>query len=153
MTRIAPILPALILPVLLAACSDGLRLTKPAAQAPAVSDAPDDVIRPPERPGDGVEVAAVTDTSVVPSATGTAESGDLGVTVASLGNAAEPGLWLKTPLVTVEGQGTVAYGGKTSQANLIPIAGPKTSGSRASLQLMQALGAPLTGLPEFRVSR
>jgi len=144
---------ALLLPFLLAACADGLRLTKPNAEAPVAATAPDDVIRPPDRPGDTVEMAAVEDTAVVPSASGPAESGDLGVTVASLGNAAEPGMWLKTPLVKVDGPGTVAYNGQTAEANLIPIGGPATSGSRASLQLMQALGAPLTGLPEFRVSR
>ncbi|WP_407492626.1 hypothetical protein [Pseudooceanicola sp. MF1-13] len=144
----------LLLPFLLAACADGLRLSKPKAEAPVVSQpAPDDAIRPPDRPGDGVQTASVADTSVAPSASGPAASGDLGVTVASLGNAAEPGLWLKTPLVKVEGPGTVTYQGQSAQANLIPISGPASSGSRASLQLMQALGAPLTGLPEFRVSR
>ena len=38
-------------------------------------------------------------------------------------------------------------------ADLIPLEGPATAGSRASLQLMQALGAPLTALPELTVSR
>jgi hypothetical protein len=145
---------ALLLPFALAACTDGLRLTNTSSERAVVAqDAPDDVIRPPARPGDepqdGVEMAAAEDTGAAPPPA----SGDLGTTVASLGNAAEPGVWLKTPLVKVEGQGTVTYQGKSVPANLIPIDGPATSGSRASLQLMQALGAPLTSLPEVRVSR
>ncbi|MEX0367773.1 MAG: hypothetical protein AB3N22_17010 [Ruegeria sp.] len=79
--------------------------------------------------------------------------GTLGRTVASLGNAAEPGLWLKTPLVSVEQAGRVYYAetNTTVDVTLIPIDGPKTAGSRLSLGAMQALGAPLTGLPEVDV--
>ncbi|WP_223424900.1 hypothetical protein [Tateyamaria pelophila] len=80
--------------------------------------------------------------------------GPLGRTVASLGDAAEPGLWLKTPLVAVEGPGRVTYPatGRNTSVTLIPIDGPATAGSRLSLQAMQALGASLTGLPEIEVS-
>ncbi|WP_299549832.1 hypothetical protein [uncultured Tateyamaria sp.] len=79
--------------------------------------------------------------------------GTLGRTVASLGNAAEPGLWLKTPLVSVEQNGRVYYAetNKTVDVTLIPIDGPDTAGSRLSLEAMQALGAPLTGLPDVDV--
>ncbi|APX11785.1 hypothetical protein [Tateyamaria omphalii] len=79
--------------------------------------------------------------------------GTLGRTVASLGNAAEPGLWLKTPLVSVEQPGRVYYDATntTVDVTLIPIDGPATAGSRLSLAAMQALGAPLTGLPEVDV--
>ncbi|WP_415402549.1 hypothetical protein [Tateyamaria sp. SN3-11] len=79
--------------------------------------------------------------------------GTLGRTVASLGNAAEPGLWLKTPLVSAEQSGQVYYPetGKTVAVTLIPIDGPASAGSRLSLAAMQALGAPLTGLPEVDV--
>lgn len=79
--------------------------------------------------------------------------GTLGRTVASLGNAAEPGLWLKTPLVSKEQAGRVYYAetNTTVDVTLIPIDGPSTAGSRISLQAMQALGAPLTGLPEVDV--
>lgn len=82
------------------------------------------------------------------------KNGPLGRTVASLGDAAEPGLWLKTPLVTQEGPGRVTYPatGKSAVVMLIPIEGPLTAGSRLSLQAMQALGAPLTDLPEIEVS-
>lgn len=82
-----------------------------------------------------------------------AANGALGRTVATLGNAAEPGLWLKTPLVQSATAGRVAYPvtGKTVAVTLIPIEGPVTAGSRLSLQAMQALGADLTGLPEIEV--
>lgn len=80
-------------------------------------------------------------------------TGTIGRTVASLGNAAEPGLWLKTPLVSVEQPGRVYYPetNATADVTLIPIDGPDTAGSRLSLAAMQALGAPLTGLPEVDV--
>ncbi|WP_299654025.1 hypothetical protein [uncultured Tateyamaria sp.] len=80
-------------------------------------------------------------------------TGTLGRTVASLGNAAEPGLWLKTPLVSAEQAGRVYYPdtNRTVDVTLIPIDGPDTAGSRLSLAAMQALGAPLTGLPEVDV--
>lgn len=148
----------LILPALLAlaACGDrpGLfaRTSSPDNGASAVTGPYSD-IRPNGRPGDEVE-AEVTEAAMPAETTAVAPAtGALGVTIASLGNAAEPGLWLKTPLVRAEGPGMVTYSGKSVEANLIPIEGAATAGSRASLQLMQALGAPLTGLPEVSVSR
>ncbi|QOL80658.1 hypothetical protein [Pseudooceanicola spongiae] len=76
-----------------------------------------------------------------------------GRTVATLGAAGEPGLWLKTPMVkTVQkGRITAIETGTTISAQLIPINGPETAGSRLSLQAMQALGVPLAGLIEIDV--
>ncbi|GAW33995.1 hypothetical protein RA2_01040 [Roseovarius sp. A-2] len=81
-------------------------------------------------------------------------TGDLGLTVASLGTATEPGLWLKTPLVDAPGRGRVTYSanGRTVEVALIPLDAPRGAGSRLSLAAFQALGAPLTGLPEVRVT-
>ncbi len=79
--------------------------------------------------------------------------GTLGRTVASLGNPAEPGLWLKTPLVRAERQARV-YSAKTDKSvsvTLIPIEGPKTAGSRMSLAAMQALGVSPADLVEVDV--
>ncbi|MEO1796509.1 MAG: hypothetical protein AAFR53_05795 [Pseudomonadota bacterium] len=75
-------------------------------------------------------------------------------TLATLGNAAEPGLWLKTPLVSVEGPGriTVVASGRSLDVTLIPIDGPPTAGSRASLAALQGLGVPLTAITELRVT-
>lgn len=148
------LIPALLL---LAACGDKPGLfSRPDT---AAADGPYAAIRPGPRPGDGPEDGAAAGTPQTEAEVAPAErpaeptSGPLGTTIASLGNAAEPGLWLKTPLVQTEGPGKVSYSGKEVEARLIPIDGPLTAGSRASLQLMQALGAPLTGLPEVSVSR
>ena len=75
----------------------------------------------------------------------------LGPTVGSLGNPAEPGFWLKTPLVSAPAKGRVEYpsNGKSVSVDLIPIDGPKTAGSRVSLAALRLLGAPLTGLPDL----
>ena len=77
----------------------------------------------------------------------------LGRTVASLGDPADPGLWIKTPLVTEPGKGRVVYpaNGKAVQLDLIPIDGPKTAGSRMSLAALRVIEAPLAGLPEVEV--
>ncbi|MEL7092164.1 MAG: hypothetical protein AAFN94_10570 [Pseudomonadota bacterium] len=112
----------------------------PSEDAVAEPQNPDDLIRPEARPD---EEATAPELSV----------GTLGRTVASLGNAAEPGLWIKTPLVQSERPGRVFYPetGKSVAVTLLPIDGPVTAGSRLSLQAMQELGAPLTGLPEVDV--
>jgi hypothetical protein len=79
----------------------------------------------------------------------------LGVTVMSLGDPAEPGFWLKTPLVTAEGPGQIVdpSTGNTVAVTLIPIPGPATAGSRVSLATLRLLGLPLTALAEVEVRR
>ncbi|WP_299042623.1 hypothetical protein [uncultured Tateyamaria sp.] len=112
---------------------------------------------PPPASGDvGVDTPDTRDTAEDETTAAPAPEvsvGTLGRTIASLGNAAEPGLWLKTPLVTAEQRGRVYYAqtNTTVDVTLIPIEGPDTAGSRLSLAAMQALGAPLTGLPEVDV--
>ncbi len=78
----------------------------------------------------------------------------LGTTVASLGSATEPGLWMKTPLVKTEMQGRVTNPatGKSSTVMLIPIDGPPTAGSRMSLSALRLIGASLTDLTSVEVS-
>ena len=75
----------------------------------------------------------------------------LGTTIASLGSPTEPGIWLKTPLVTVARMGRVAYQGNAINIELRPSGGAVGSGSEISLAAMRLLGAPLTGLPELTV--
>lgn len=77
----------------------------------------------------------------------------LGSTVGSLGDPAEPGFWLKTPLVSAAGKGRVEYPatGKSVAVDLLPIEGAPTAGSRVSLAALRLLGAPLTGLPDLIV--
>ena len=107
--------------------------------------------RPVARPAAG-EVAQTPEAAATTPEPSSTASGALGTTVASLGSPAEPGLWIKTPLVSAAQSGKVSYGGKTIEVKLIPIEGPETAGSRLSLQGFQALGAPLTDLIEVSVS-
>ena len=83
-----------------------------------------------------------------------APSKSLGKTVASLGSPTEPGLWLKTPLVSSEQQGRVTNpaNGKSSLVTLIPIDGPNTAGSRMSLAALRLIEASLTDLTEVEVA-
>lgn len=78
----------------------------------------------------------------------------LGTTVASLGSATEPGLWLKTPLVKSEQPGRVTNPttGKSASVTLIPLDGPATAGSRMSLPALRLIGASLTDLTTVAVS-
>ncbi len=77
----------------------------------------------------------------------------LGRTIASLGNPANPGFWLETPLVSGPKKGRIVdpASGKSVSVDLIPIDGPATAGSRISLPAMRLLGVSLTGLPELIV--
>ncbi|MEM8656399.1 MAG: hypothetical protein AAGF36_16835 [Pseudomonadota bacterium] len=123
-------------------------------RAASAVEAPDVVAPPASEAESGTEADVPADDVVEPLPDDAEISiGTLGRTVASLGNAAEPGLWLKTPLVAVEQPGRVYYPdtNKTVEVTLIPIEGPDTAGSRLSLAAMQALGASLTGLPEVDV--
>lgn len=111
------------------------------------------VIRPDSGLGHAAPLAWVP--LIADAATGKPEvtQTTLGTTVASLGNPAEAGLWLKTPLVTKRQPGFVTAADGTKVAvTLIPVDGAATGGSQLSLQAMQALGVPLTSLPEVAVS-
>jgi hypothetical protein len=76
---------------------------------------------------------------------------ELGTTIASLGPPTEPGIWLKTPLVTQLTPGRIRYQGKTINVELRPSGGAAGSGSQISLAAMRLIEAPLTGLPEITV--
>ncbi len=77
----------------------------------------------------------------------------LGTTIATLGSPADPGIWLKTPLVTTLVAGRVVFGanGKSVNLELRPSGGAAGSGSQISLPAMRLLDAPLTGLLELTV--
>jgi hypothetical protein len=87
-------------------------------------------------------------------AEGNTGSGDTvrGFTVASLGDATIPGLWIETPLVDRERVATVvAPNGTTVEVTARPSGGERGSGSRLSLAAFQALGLDLTSLPTVTV--
>lgn len=75
-------------------------------------------------------------------------------TIASLGNVREPGLWMRTPLVSAPTPGMISdpATGRSVAVDLIPVEGAPGAGSRLSLAAYQALGLPLTALPELRVA-
>lgn len=79
------------------------------------------------------------------------EDAPLGVTIASLGAPTDPGIWMKTPLVTVQTAGRVAYQGNAITIELRPSGGAAGSGSEMSLAAMRLLNAPLAGLPKVTV--
>lgn len=89
--------------------------------------------------------AAATD--VAPEA----ETEELGTTIATLGSPTEPGIWLKTPLVTELSPGRVTLGDKSINIELRPSGGAPGSGSQMSLAAMRLIEAPLTGLSEVTV--
>ena len=68
----------------------------------------------------------------------------LGTTEATLGPPAEPGIWLKTPLVKTLTMGRVSYQGKDANVELRPSGGAAGSGSQISLAAMRLLEIPLT---------
>jgi hypothetical protein len=140
MTRFIPIMAIL---TLLCGCAQMERVI-PSAPAPKEAAPPAEPVLPEE---DAPEAGAEAETPAP-------VTGDLGLTVASLGTATEPGLWLKTPLVDAPGRGRVSYpaNGKSVEVDLIPLVAPRGAGSRLSLAAFQALGAPITGLPEVRVT-
>jgi hypothetical protein len=77
----------------------------------------------------------------------------LGTTIATLGSPADPGIWIKTPLVTELVMGRAVYGanGKSVNLELRPSGGDAGSGSQISLPAMRLLDAPLTGLLELTI--
>ncbi|MEM9757145.1 MAG: hypothetical protein AAF914_14175 [Pseudomonadota bacterium] len=133
---------------LVSACGLSLPFTgaRDAGSAPvsAAALSPDaETPRPTARPGDDVTAA---------SATNAVDGRALGTTLATLGDAGVPGLWLQTPLVSVEAPGRVtAEDGSSAAVTLIPSGGADGSGSRISLAAMQALGLPLTAVAELSV--
>lgn len=122
----------------------------PVSDVTVGADIGGDVPRPQARPDDlSVPGASVDEAAPEPEVS----IGTLGRTVVSLGNPGEPGLWLKTPLVSAERSARLFNPAtdKSVEVTLIPIEGPSTAGSRASIATMQALGASLADLVEVDV--
>jgi len=128
--------------------------SQPNATAPAAA-----IVAPPENARTIEEFDTTTpearDAAVAPAPAPQADAtgGRLGTTVASIGDPAEPGFWIRTPLVTARAPGRVYYAatGRTVQVQLIPSGGPAGGGSQVSLATMRLLDAPLDSLPELVV--
>jgi len=113
---------------------------------------------PPPPPPQARTVAQFDTTTAADRAAATAmpePAGEtkLGTTIATLGSPADPGIWLKTPLVKTLVMGRAVYGanGKSVNLELRPSGGADGSGSQISLPAMRLLDAPLTGLLELTV--
>ncbi|SDZ26989.1 hypothetical protein SAMN05444004_10929 [Jannaschia faecimaris] len=78
--------------------------------------------------------------------------GELGMVTVSLGSPSEPGLWVKSALVTEDTPGTVRTGdGDAIAVTLRPLGG--AGGAQISLSALQALGLPLAGLFPVTLAR
>lgn len=89
------------------------------------------------------------------AAAGSSAESNLGLTIASLGDVTQTGIWLKTPLVSEVSQGRVEVvdTGKAVAVELLPLDGDAGAGSRISLAAMRLLEVDLTALTELRVYR
>lgn len=161
------LIPVFALP-LLAACDDPLfavpQPTGPDAAVVAVSDTPVETLDPTPPPPPPPTARTVEDFDTT-SAQDRAEAvavdpqpaGEtrLGTTNVSLGSAAEPGIWLKTGLVSSLAPGRVEYpaNGNTVNIELRPSGGDASAASQMSLAAMRLLEIPLTALADVVVFR
>lgn len=159
------LIPALALP-LLAACDDPLfaiqQPTAPDGPAVAATETPVETLDPtppPPPPATARTVEEFDTTTAEDRAAAVAvdpqPAGEtrLGTTNVSLGSAAEPGIWLKTGLVTSLVPGRVEYpaNGNTVNMELRPSGNSPTAASQMSLAAMRLLNIPLTALADVVV--
>ncbi len=75
----------------------------------------------------------------------------LGTAIGTLGNPADPGIWVETALVTELTPGRVAFQGNSVNVELRPSGKAAGSGAEISLAAMRLLNAPLAGLHEVSI--
>ncbi|MDO9581780.1 MAG: hypothetical protein Q7J24_01520 [Desulfomicrobium sp.] len=134
-----------------AGCAVLDRLTPGGAAAPAASAAAPSAPAPVL--GSGATAATLDTTTAAqkqaalaaPAASGERQLGNVAV---SLGSPAEPGIWLRSSLVTAAGKGrVVTASGQSVAVDLLPGQGA----AQLSLAAFVALGLPLTALPDVTV--
>ncbi|WP_435259056.1 hypothetical protein ACSBLW_04595 [Thioclava sp. FR2] len=137
-------------------CSVLDRARTDATPAAAVAPEPEAVAPPPANPivlGEGRSASALDTTTAAEkaealAAPASAAERELGKVVVSLGSPTEPGIWLRTTLVSAAGKGrVVTAGGQSVAVDLLP----GSSGAQLSLAAFRALGLNLTDLPEVTV--
>lgn len=129
----------------------------PAAAAATTTAEPVETLdpTPPPPPPETARTAEEFDTTTDEDraeAAAPPEGGDtaLGTVVASLGDPADPGFWLKTGLVDTLTPGRVeTAAGESANVELRP--GGEGSSAQISLAAMRLLGLSLTDLPELTV--
>ena len=133
--------------VMLAGCAALLDRAAPAPEAVEETVAAVEEVQPAPRPDSEAEQAD--------PAAAAARPGVLGRTVASLGDPTEDGTWLITGLVTQPARGRVTdlATGAQARVDLRPSGAAPGAGGRLSLAGFQALGLPLTALPDLEVAR
>ncbi|MCL7465799.1 hypothetical protein [Phaeovulum sp. NW3] len=146
--------------ILLSGCAQGplsgLRSADPVTPAAALPEAPPPAPIPKPAARTVEEFDATTAAQRATAAAKPAPGAEtrLGTTVASLGNPAEPGFWLRTPLARAEAPGRIEHPatGASAQVTLLPMPGAAAgAGSQISLPALRLLGLPLTALPELVV--
>ena len=137
--------------VLVAACGPIPDFRPPQSQ-PTSIESPGALPPPPEdaRTIEDFDTTTVEQREAATSTTIEQDLNSLGTTVASLGDAASPGFWLETSLVSAPTPGRVRNPatGRTVSVELRPLAG---GSSRISLAALRLLAAPLTELVALEV--
>ena len=168
------LIPILVMPLALAACTQAMQQGSSAARSgaigttpPPVTEASSEAVRasaavtraPAPRPS-ARATASQLDTTTAEQKQAAAKPAEtaetrLGTTVASLGDATQPGFWIKTPLVKEAAIGRIVNpaNGKSAKVDLLPLSGPASGGSQVSLPALQLLGISLTELPTIEVYR
>ena len=121
------------------------------APAPTLDPTPPPPPPPEARTVDQFDTTTEEDRAEALAAPEPAGERSLGTTVVSLGNPADPGIWLDTPLVSSLTPGRIAWNGNSVNLELRPSGGAAGSGSEISLAAMRLLEAPLTDLPTVEV--
>ncbi|MEL6571500.1 MAG: D-galactarate dehydratase [Pseudomonadota bacterium] len=154
-----------LIPVLtLAACTDPAWQLVPSQDAAAIdaaAAAPVETLDPTPPPPPAARTVEEFDTTtaedraaaVEAAAAPVATSSLLGTTNVSLGSPADPGIWLKTGLVSALQEGRVVYpaNGSAVTLELRPSGTDSSAGSEMSLAAMRLLNIPLTALADVEV--
>ena len=144
----------LILPLLALAACDLPEAEVAAPEAPTTVIPAMTLPPPPPRTARTADQFDTTSAADRQAATRVSAGGaELGRTTATLGSPTEPGIWLKTPLVTAVTQGRIRYQSRTINVELRPSGGAAGSGSQISLAAMRLIEAPLTGIVDLTVLR
>jgi hypothetical protein len=145
----------LILPALaLAACDMPQATEDLPPDPPAATLSPAAVITPPRnaRTADQFDTTSAAERQAATQVSASAGA-ELGRTTATLGSPTEPGIWLRTGLVSEVTQGHIRYQNRTINVELRPSGRAAGSGSQISLAAMRLIEAPLTGIIELTVLR
>ncbi|WP_281825270.1 D-galactarate dehydratase [Jannaschia rubra] len=147
----------LILPFVLGACAElssgggNATASRPSGQTTAPTPRP--VLQGPSTSAAALDTVSEAEKAAARQAAASAPAGgELGQATVALGSPTDPGLWVKTSLVTQDTPGTVRTGaGDAIAVTLRPLG--SDGGAQISLSALQALGLPLAGLHPVTLAR